>query len=75
MCKSKFLPVLVLSLSAVGVAAAKKAPSPPPPRPPVTHPPGVPRMAAPEIDPASVAAAMALLIGGLAVLRGRQPDR
>jgi hypothetical protein len=30
--------------------------------------------AAPEMDPASIASALTLLFGGLAVLRGRRPE-
>jgi hypothetical protein len=66
----KSLAVLLLLLSGLGTAEANRsAPTsvPPPAR--------GPHFAAPEIDPASVGGAVALLIGGLAVLRGRLPKR
>jgi|HubBroStandDraft_6_1064221.scaffolds.fasta_scaffold670528_2 hypothetical protein len=66
----KSLAVLLLLLSGLGTAEANKSPPtavPPPAR--------GPRFAAPEIDPASVSGAIALLIGGLTVLRGRLPNR
>ncbi len=67
----KLLVVLLLSLSILGTAEANKSPptlvSPPPGR--------GPHFAAPEIDPTSVNGAIALLIGSLAVLRGRLPKR
>jgi hypothetical protein len=51
--------------------------NPPPPPPPVgLNPPPPPAhpQAAPEIDAASAAAALALLAGGLIVLRGRKRE-
>jgi len=52
-------------------------PPPPPPPPPVglnPPPPPAAPLAAPEIDAASAAAALALLAGGLLVLRGRKRE-
>jgi hypothetical protein len=68
MYKSLF--VLLLSLSCLGTAEADKS-SPTSVPTPVRGP----HFAAPEIDPASVGGAIALLIGGLAVLRGRLPKQ
>jgi hypothetical protein len=69
----KSLAVLLLLLSGLGTAEAnKKSPPPPPPPPPPVR---GPHLAAPEIDPALVGGAIALLIGGLAVIRGRVPNR
>jgi hypothetical protein len=51
--------------------------NPPPPPPPVglnPPPPPAAPLAAPEIDAASAAAALALLAGGLLVLRGRKRE-
>jgi hypothetical protein len=71
----KSLAVSLLLLSGLGTAQADKSPArlvpPPPPPPPVRGP----HFAAPEIDPASVGGAIALLIGGLTVFRGRIPKR
>jgi hypothetical protein len=67
----KSLVVLLLSLSGLGTAAAKGSPPTLGPLPPVRGP----HFAAPEIDPTSVNGAIALLIGSLAVLRGRLPKR
>jgi hypothetical protein len=66
----KSLVVLLLSLSGLGTAEANKSP-------PTWAPPPVrgPHFAAPEIDPTSVNGAIALLIGSLAVLRGRLSKR
>ena len=67
----KSLVVLLLSLSGLSIAEANRSP------PTLVALPLVrgPHFAAPEIDPASVNGAIALLIGGLAVLRGRFPKR
>jgi LPXTG-motif cell wall-anchored protein len=68
--------ILVLTLGmAVAAYAAPPPPSPswwgPPPPPP--PPPWVHR--APEIDPASALAGLTLLVGGLAVIRGRRKEK
>ena len=69
----KSLAVALLLLAGLGTAEANKSPPtvvPPPVVTPVrvSHP-------APEIDPRSVSGAIAVLIGGLAVLRGRRSKR
>ncbi len=66
----KSLAVALLLLSGLGTADANKST-------PTVVPPPVrgPRIAAPEIDPTSVNGAIAVLIGGLAVLRGRRSER
>jgi hypothetical protein len=67
----KSLVVLLLSLSGLGIAEANRSPPTLVALPPVRGP----HFAAPEIDPTSVNGAIALLIGGLAVLRGRLHKR
>ena len=64
----KSLAVLLLLLSGLGTAEANKSP------PTSVLPPArAPHFTAPEIDPLS--GAIALLIGGLIVLRGRPANR
>jgi hypothetical protein len=65
----KSLAVSLLLLSGLGTAEAKSPPTP------VSPPARGPHFTAPEIDPTSVSGAIALLIGGLIVLRGRPADR
>jgi hypothetical protein len=68
----KSLAVLLVLLSGLGTAEANKSHAPPPPPPPPAR---GPHFAAPEIDPAFIGGSIALLVGGLAVLRGRVPNR
>jgi hypothetical protein len=66
----KSLAVSLLLVSGLGTAEANK--SPPTPVPPPAR---GPHFTAPEIDPTSVSGAIALLIGGLIVLRERPANR
>jgi hypothetical protein len=64
----KLLAILLLTSSGLTVALAKAPP------PPVLKPPPAPvrpHATAPEMDPSSAISAIALLLGGVMVLRGR----